>query len=240
MKYLTGILLLIPGAAFAAAGFADRYYDHQHWIIPAYTYCLRFGLMILFVLFIISLIFRTKTQAITGAVSSVLIRHKILAIIVTGVLLAIPLGIIISASWELIWLMAMFPALASIVAFPLCLANRCFREKFMLSPCVIKWTFMLSFSAIAASLLFIVLTNNHMLAGTDITHISGRVPPYEYLTHPYGSMKGIWEMSLFFIKEIPVAIIFYCFGLLYRYLRKKLSELRQRRQNPVHYICTEE
>lgn len=230
MKYLTGALLLIPVAAFAAAGFADRYYDHHHWIIPAYTYCLYFGLLILFVLVVMSLIFRTKTRKATGAISSFLTKHKILAIIVTGVLLAIPLGITISASWEIIWLMAMFPALASIVALPICLANRRFREKFMLSPRVIQWTSMLSFSAIAASLLFIVLTNHHMLSGTDITHVAGRVPPYEYLTHPYGSMKEIWSMPLFFIAEIPVAIILYCFGLLNRYLSRKLSDLRQRRQ----------
>lgn len=230
MKYLTGAILLIPVAAFAAAGFADRYYDHQQWIIPAYRHCLIFGLLILFVLGVISLIFRTKTQKVTGAISSFLIRHRILAIIVTGVLLAIPLGITISASWEIIWLMAMFPALASIVALPICLANRRFREKFMLSPRVIQWTSMLSVSAIAASLLFIVLTNHHMLSGTDITHVAGRVPPYEYLTHPYGSMKEIWSMPLFFIAEIPVAIILYCFGLLNRYLSRKYTDLRQRRQ----------
>lgn len=230
--------MLIPGAAFAAAGFADRYYDHQHWIIPAYRHCLIFGLLILFVLGVISLIFRTKTREVTGAISSFLIRHRILAIIVTGVLLAIPLGITISASWEIIWLMAMFPALASIVALPICLANRRFREKFMLSPRVIQWTSMLSVSAIAASLLFIVLTNHHMLSGTDIIHVAGRVPPYEYLTHPYGSMKEIWRMPLFFIAEIPIAIIIYCFGLLNRHLSRTISKFRQRKQKHCQEICT--
>ena len=90
MRYLSIALLLIPTPAFGAAGFADAYHDHQQWIFPAYFYCLIFGLLLLSGLFIISLICKTKTQEITSAISSYLIRHRILAIIVTGVLLAIP------------------------------------------------------------------------------------------------------------------------------------------------------
>lgn len=62
MRYLSIALLLIPTPAFAAAGFADAYHDHQQWIFPAYFYCLIFGLLLLSGLFIISLICKTKTQ----------------------------------------------------------------------------------------------------------------------------------------------------------------------------------
>lgn len=53
MRYLSIALLLIPTPAFAAAGFADAYHDHQQWIFPAYFYCLIFGLLLLSELFII-------------------------------------------------------------------------------------------------------------------------------------------------------------------------------------------
>lgn len=60
MKHLAIALLLIPGSVFAAAGFADAYYNHRNWIFPAYYYCLFFGLLLLFGMFIISLNMRQK------------------------------------------------------------------------------------------------------------------------------------------------------------------------------------
>lgn len=235
MKDLAIALLLIPGSVFATAAFADAYYNHRNWIFPAYYYCLFFCLLLLFGMFIISLISETKTQEITGAISYYLIRHRILAIIVTGVLLAIPLGIIGSVSWEIIWFLSILPALALMIAFPLCLVNRRFREKCLLSPFGMKWISMFSISTIAASLLFIILTNWNLLSSTDVTYLArpGLLHPE---THPYDSMKEIWGMPLFFIAEIPMAIILYWFGLLNRYLCRRLSELRHRKKETFHDI----
>lgn len=239
MKDLAIALLLIPGSVFATAAFADAYYNHRNWIFPAYYYCLFFCLLLLFGMFIISLIYETKTQEITGAISYYLIRHRILAIIVTGVLLAIPLGIIGSVSWEIIWFLSILPALALMLAYPMSLVNRSFREKYLLSPCMIKWSSMLSISAIVASLLFIILTNWNLLSGTDITYFArpDRLhPDYYNPTHPYDSLKEIWGMPLVFIAEIPMAFILYWFGLLNRYLCKKLSAIRHRKQDAFQDI----
>ena len=98
---------------------------------------------------------------------------------------------------------------------------------------------MLSISAIAASLLFIVLTNWGLLSGTDVTYLArpDRFHPEYYTpTHPYDSMKEIWGMPLVFIAEIPIAIILYWFGLLNRYLCKKLSAIRHRKQEAFRHI----
>lgn len=239
MRYLSIALLLIPTPAFAAAGFADAYHDHKQWIFPAYFYCLIFGLLLLSGLFIISLICKTKTQEITSAISSYLIRHRILAIVVTGVLLAIPLGIIGSVSWEIIWFLSILPALALMLAYPMSLVNRSFREKYLLSPCMIKWSSMLSISAIVASLLFIILTNWNLLSGTDVTYFArpDRLhPDYYNPTHPYDSLKEIWGSPLLFIVEIPIAVILYWFGLLNRYLCRKLSAIRHRKQDAFQDI----
>lgn len=239
MRYLSIALLLIPTPAFAAAGFADAYHDHQQWIFPAYFYCLIFGLLLLSGLFIISLICKTKTQEITSAISSYLIRHRILAIVVTGVLLAIPLGIIGSVSWEIIWFLSILPALALMLAYTMSLVNRSFRENYLLSPCMIKWSSMLSISAIVASLLFIILTNWNLLSGTDVTYFArpDRLhPDYYNPTHPYDSLKEIWGSPLLFIVEIPIAVILYWFGLLNRYLCRKLSAIRHRKQDAFQDI----
>lgn len=228
---------------YAAAGFADAYHERQQWIFPAYFYCLIFGLVILFGMLIISLMCRTKTQEITGAISSYLISHRILAIIVAGVLLAIPLGVIGSVSWEIIWFLSIIPALALMLAFPMSLVNRTFREKYMLSACMIKWTSMLSISAIIASLLFIVLTNLNLLSGTDITYLArpNRLhPDFYHPSHPYDSLKEIWSIPLFFIVEIPIAVILYWLGLLNQYLCRKLSEIRHRKQETFYDMYTGE
>lgn len=233
MKYLAVAVLFIPVPAFAACGFADAYYDHRQWIFPAYFHCLVFGLIFLSGMYIMSLIYKTKTQEITKTISSYLLRHRMFAIMVTGILLAIPLGLIGSVSWEIIWFLCIYPALATMVAYPLGLVNRRFREKWMLSPFAIKWAFMISISAVSASLIFIILTNCGLLSAADVTYLARPIRShleYHNLTHPYDSMKEIWQMPLILIAEIPLALILYWFGLLNKCLYRNLSQLRLRKQ----------
>ena len=133
MRKIALFLLSLPSIAFAAAGFADAYYDHQKWIFPAYAYCLVFGLIILFSLVTVSLIYKTKARYISEHISVYLIKHRIWAIIITGILLAIPIGIIGSVSWEIIWFLSIFPLMGLMVIFPIILINKSFREKYLLS-----------------------------------------------------------------------------------------------------------
>ena len=134
MRIKAILLLSVPSIAYAAAGFADAYYDHQRWIFPAYAYCLVFGLTVLLSLFITSLFCKATTRHISERISSYLIRHQILAILFTGILLAIPLGIMESLSWEIIWFLSIFPFMGLMVTFPIILVNKRFREKRLLSP----------------------------------------------------------------------------------------------------------
>lgn len=229
--------IFAPFLAFAAAGIADRYADHQRWILPAYIYFFVFGLVIFFGLFAVSRVYKTKTREITGRVSAYLIRHRIKAIIVTGVLLAVPLGIIAAASWEVIWFLSVFPMLVLIFALPPLLVNRQFREKCLLSPFAIKYVFITAVTAVAASLLFIILANNGILPGTDITYLArpSRLHPASYIaTHPYDSMKEIWGLPLIFIAEIPIAIILCWLGVFSRYIRGKIHYIRHRKQQAVN------
>lgn len=166
---------------------------------------------------------------------------RLFLFIVTGVLLAIPLGIIGSISWEIIWFLSILPGLALMIAFPICLVNRNFREKCLLSQLGMKWASMISISAIVASLLFIILTNWNLLSGTDVTYLArpDRLhPDYYNPTHPYDSLKEIWGSPLLFIAEIPIAIILYWMGLLNRHLCSKLSAIRHRKQEAFQDIYT--
>lgn len=237
MRKITIILLSMPVIAFAAAGFVDDYYDHRRWILPAYEYCLVFGMVLLLGMFIITLTCKTKTQEITDVVSSYLIRHRILAIIVTGILLGIPLGIMGSVSWEIISFQSIVPLLALIIALPISLVNRNFREKWLLSPFAIKWLFMISVSAVVATLLFIILTNCNVLPDPDIPYHLARF--FHVQTHPYDSIEEIWIMPLAFITEIPIAIILYLFGLLTRYVCRKFFDSRHRKQDVLDDVCVD-
>ncbi len=243
MRKLALLLSFVPSIAFAAAGFADAYNDHQRWIFPAYAYCLVFGLIVLLVLFILSLICKTKTRQILEHISVYLKRHRILAIVFTGVVLAIPIGIIGAVSWEIIWFLSIFPFMGLMVAFPIILVNKRFREKLLLSPFWLKWSSLVSISSITASLLFIILTNCDLLVGTNITYLArpdrlhrGFYSP----THPYDSMKEIWFMSLFFIGEIVISLMLYSLGNLNRFIYRKLSASRHRRRVEMIDIYTEE
>lgn len=242
MRKFALFLLSVPSIAFAG-GFADRYYDHQRWIYPAYAYCLVFGLIALLCLFILSLIYKTKTRHISEHISVYLIRHKILAIVFTGVLLAIPIGIIGAVSWEIICFLSMLPFMGFMVAFPIILVNKRIREKLLLSPFWIKWSLFISISSITASLLFIILADCNLLTGTDITYLArpdrlhrGFYSP----THPYDSMKEIWFLPLFFIGEIVISLMLYLLGVLNRFIYRKLSASRQRRRVEMTDIYTEE
>lgn len=247
MKYIKIVLpflfIILSAKAFAAAGFADCYYDHQHWIFPAYAYCLGFGLVILLIMTITSLFIKTKTKSVIRTTSTFLKEHAICGIIVAGILWAIILGIIGAVSWEIIGFLIILPFLATIYCFPFVLANKKIREKWLLSPIILKWTAMIVISAIISSVIFIILTNFGVLKGTDITYLArpDRIHHDFYSpTHPYDSMKEIWEMPLFFMAEIIIAIFLYYLGMLNRYLCVKLSAIRKKKRFMYSDIYTEE
>ena len=237
MRKFTTPFILIPTAAFAAAPLADSFYNHRHWIFPAYAYCLVFGLIILFGLFLATIVWKSKTKTLTEMISQYFIKHRVLAIIFTGILLAIPIGIAVAALWELIWFLSILPFMGLMIAYPLILGNRHFREKWMLSSLGIKWSLMLAISSISATLVFVILTNCEMLPGTDITYFDRS---NQFFSHPYDSIIEIWEIVPLFIVGIPFALLFYWLGFLNIYHCRKLSEFRRRKRETFHDIYIED
>ena len=217
-------MMLMPAVTFAAAPFVDQFNDHQHWIFYAYAYCLGFGLAVVLILFILTGIWRTKTRELTNKISSFLAAHRVLAIIVAGILLAIPFGIIAALLWELLWFMSIIPMGAMVIAFPFILVNRRFREKCLLTPSAIKWLVMIPISAIVGSLFFIILTDCGLLPQCTTHYLtivreSDSGSYFYYPSHPYDSMKEIWLYPFVFATEIIVALILYGLGMLRRYFQ---------------------
>lgn len=231
MRKVLIILFSTPTVAFAAAGFADAYYDHQHWIYPAYKYCCSFGVAISLLMIIVSMIYKSRTKKIINTISSYLISRPVYGIIVAGIILAILLGLIGDLAWDVIWFLIIPPLLLMVLFFPLILVNKKIRE-WLLSPLILKWTGMISISAIIASLLFIALTKNSFLPGTDITYLARPDRSHRNFyspTHPYDSMIEIWGLTFLYITEIVGAIILYwigwCIRSLYSIRQKKRSNL---------------
>lgn len=227
-----GGLLLSCGVCYGAAGFVDAFEDHQQWMMPAYKYCGAFGIAILLVLLGVSLIWKTKINRIMNNLSDFLIRQPTMAVILTGFIWAIILGLWLDVMWEVIYLGALLPALAFMVLFPIILTNREIREKFLLNPMALKWWIMFVVAAIGASVLFIVLTNNDLLPGTDITFRSrpDRMHHDFFIArHPYDSMSSIWGSTTFYMAEIGIALIMLLFGNIYRYMDRRLSISRRLR-----------
>lgn len=228
-RILTIFLSLIMSEnAFAANAFADAHNDHRQWIFHAYVYCIGLGLATLFILILFSFIFRTKTKSIVTTVSTFLKEHPVCGIIVAGIIWAILLGINLELLWEAIWLFAITPFVVFFICFPFLLAINMIREKCMLSPFMLKWTGMLTISAIIASILFIILTQCGILPVNDITYLAHYYRSNKGLympSHPYDSILEIWTMPLFFMAQIIVAIAIYYLGKLCQYLYEKFIKI---------------
>lgn len=235
MKSIKNVLLfvsiILSENAFAAAGFADSFYAHRHWIFPAYAYCLGFGLATLFIFTIISLLFKTKTKRLISAVSRLLKENAICGIIVVGILWGILLGIISAVLYEIFWFIAIIPIIVIMICFPLGLTNSKIRKNFMLSPFMLKLTGMIVMSAVIASVLFIILTNFGVLKGTDVTYLARPSRFFNSPTHPYDSMKEIWGLSIIYMIDILVAIALYLLGCLNRFIYKKFPIFLHKKRN---------
>lgn len=204
------LFLLMPTIAFAAAGLSDAHYSHRQWIFPAYLYCFILGFISLVVMAVTSVIWKSKMQSITTKVASRLISHNICAIIVTGILLAIPIGIIGNVLWECLWFLSFPAVIIGMIAFPLIIVITPLRNKWLLSGSVLKWLLMISVSIVMASILFIILTKCNLLHNTETAYLISRERYNYYIkTHPFDSLMEIWETPLLLSTEIIIALILY-------------------------------
>lgn len=96
MRKLVVGLLLCPIVLQANAGFAEAFDEYRQWIYPAYKYCYILGVTCLIGVTIFSFIYKNQLRKLLDDVTDYLRSHPIFAIIVTGILVSIPLGLFIS------------------------------------------------------------------------------------------------------------------------------------------------
>lgn len=224
------MLLAIPSVAFGAAGLMDGVSDYLRWLYPAYLYNLKFGIGFLIGFTLLYFDFKKRYDKTFYQLSQYLRSHPALAIMVSGVLVWMPFGILLGTfdyfilkviNWD--WIIAyIIVGLGAIFGIVILLACGRFRNKVLISPLFLKVLSAVFLSAICASLLFIVLTEINVL------HFKNKVycvynGGYVFSTHPFDSLKGIWHLSLRALCLIPISLLIFWAGNGYRWFKDRIK-----------------
>lgn len=184
-------------------------------MLPAYVYCLEFGLVILQILYLATLIWKKNSDEKLKDLSIFLKGHPLTAMLIMGIIIAIPVGIFDVLLYEYMWIIAITPICVIFLLFPFILAVSKIRNKFLCNKTILKWLFFISTAAIVSSLLFMILTNCHLLSGTDESYLTRDLNNHGGIIfegHPFDSLRTIWEFVPYVIAEIPFAFILYFLG----------------------------
>lgn len=215
-------LCSFPLIADARAGFADRFYDHRAWLFPAYLYNLKFGIVSLIIVGAIFYIFRKQLKKTLIIVSEYLESHSSIAILSLGILLSIPIGISCDLLYQIMWIVAIIPMGGLMIAFPFLLSSKRIRNSLLQFHTFLAITLILVISAILASTCFILFTKWGWLQHTNGTYTSLSTN-FLVLTHPFDSLKSIWESTFIFIFETGFALILFWIGNGIRWLYGKIK-----------------
>lgn len=220
--------LTVTFDSFAAAGAVDVYNNYRHWIYPAYLYNLKFGVGFLIGFAVLYFVFRKQIDERFNRISSYLRSHRTLAVIVCGVLIWVPFGIIAKASdywfpegidWDWITLYAIV-TLSVLAGIMILLACGRFRNRVLITPLFLKVMSAVVLAAICASALFIILTKAGVLDIDRMVYYTYRSGGY-YAIHPFDSVKSIWSCSVRALWLILYSLIILWIGNAYRWLRTK-------------------
>lgn len=225
MRSIIALLFLFSSLfCFGMAGFADAFHDFKAWVYPAYLTCLLIGTCILALLIFLSWRFRTRTDSMFAKASEYLRTHRLLGVLVAGVLLAIPLGIAMSALWQLLWFMTICVFMGVIYSFPFALAIGRFRNKFLLNRKMLKWECVLAISAILASVIFIGLIELKLLPFSEDSILARSRSGNYGTSHPWDSLIDIWGTTGLLIVEVIFSFILVLIGKSIRYIYRRFGK----------------
>lgn len=228
------ILLLIAFLAvvfdsFAAAGIVDGYNNYRYWIYPAYLYNLKFGVGFLIAFAVLYFVFRKPIDVKVNRFCRSLRSHPTLAVIVCGILIWLPYGILMRAiefgtidlySYAII-------AIVTLVGFMTLTSYGRFRNKILISPLFLKVMAAAVLSAVCASVLFIILTKTSALDIDRMVYFTYRNGGLS-ATHPFDSIKSIWSCSVRALWLILYSLIILWIGNAYRWWRtKRMQKMKQ-------------
>lgn len=214
--------------------------NRLEWILTAYQYCSMFGLIILSLLFLATLLFKNKIRTATDNVARYLIQHPAVAIPTVGVLLSVAFIIVLDILKEVAIIPGMFVCFFLCFRLPFYIGSKQMREKCLRTPALLKWLVMIAIAFAGSLILFIIFTNAGMLPGTERPYIEKAHGLDVNETHPYGSVKDILLVGIIFLVEIVISWILYPVGVLNRYLSKRLSDHRKKKRSTFTDVYFEE
>lgn len=209
---------ILPMHVYALAPMADSFYAYQKWIFPAYLYNLIFGAVSLVGLTSVFCIWKKTVGETVRRLCDYLELHPSIAVVILGLLLAIPFGLLTGILYQLLWFTSIPLCLAIITIFPVLLICKRLRNKLLHHCKFMTVLIVIAVSSLCASLFFMIFTELGWMNNKMDYLIQFRAN-YEILTHPLDSLKTIWGDTFFFFFEI-------LFCLLLLWIGKGLRELR--------------
>lgn len=204
-------LLTISSVAFAMAGIADRFYEYQAWIFPAYLYNLIFGVIFAVILTAFFFILRKPLNQTLSRACKYLESHSSIAIVSIGILFSIPLGILCDTLYHLLWFIAIIPIFGLMLIYPFALSVKRSRNSTLRFHKVLVIAIIIAISAMLASVCFIIFTKFGWLSHSNGT-CSNLSTNFKILTHPFDSIKSIWGGTLIFMCETVLSLILLWIG----------------------------
>ena len=182
-------IFIHPLHSYATAGFYERMIDYNKWLYPAYKYCCILWLFYFLILNILYILFNKPLTNLLSEVTNYLRSKEALTILVFGICIAIPIGML---SFSIDFIFDEYLGILSLgpLAFiPIMLDSKKYRNNIF-----ILWiSFILTISVILACISFIILTNSNVL-------FEVREKIYDtvrsHCEHPYGSLISILSLSI--------------------------------------------
>lgn len=204
-------LLTISSVAFAMAGIADRFYEYQAWIFPAYLYNLIFGVIFAVILTAFFFILRKPLNQTLSRACKYLESHSSIAIVSIGILFSIPLGILCKTLYHRLWFIAIIPTFGLMLIYPFVLSVKRFRNSTLRFHKILVIAIIIAISAMLASVCFIIFTKFGWLSHSNGTYFNLSTN-FKILTHPFDSIKSIWGGTLIFMCETVLSLILLWIG----------------------------
>ena len=191
--------------AFGYAPMVDKFNSLTRWLIPAYLYCLLFGIITLIGLIVISYLYKEKINHFYKQLSNYLRINPFTSVDLGGILLAIPLGLISGVLFRMYWFSAVGLILPLMLVFIVILSFGTLRNK-IFNRYTLKF---LSFISIAAflSCLFFIIGSQLGLPQLDQEYYEWGRNYNQFYNHPFYSLKCIWEFVPYFIVLVPLVDI---------------------------------
>ncbi len=186
---------------FASAPLIDVFNREAQWMLQPYVYCLFFGFLSVVIFWIIARCNNCRIEPIESKIKRWFSSKAICRILVIGILLAVPFGIIMRAIWFsagwFAWIL--FPVIA--IAYMCVLLSKKWLSGIMLRALII-----ISLSCVTAIGMFILFTKLRWLPSSMTDEIllnSGEV-----WVHPFDSAKNMLvEVPLFIEIGVVCSII---------------------------------